>query len=174
MAWILLAIIGAGLIIPLSIFFVRRQPEDLGLLPDGASVVPPAAPRRAGRHAGPPVYRDERSWTRAEALRSATFWRLVFVFSVVMLATSSVGVHRIPSFMDRGLDARLISYATALDAAAAGLSTFAMGMLAQRLPARFIGAAGFLMLALASALTVVAEDHAVMFASMIAFGLGIG
>ncbi|HEX2171948.1 MAG TPA: MFS transporter, partial [Dehalococcoidia bacterium] len=34
-AWILLALIGAGAIIPLSLFFVRRQPEDLGLLPDG-------------------------------------------------------------------------------------------------------------------------------------------
>ena len=175
MAWVLLAILGTGLIVPLSLIFVRREPEDLGLLPDGA---PPGTDGDAHQRAPGTIThvprREERSWTRAEAVRSGTFWRLVFVFSIVMLATNSVGVHRIASFMDRGLDARLISYATALDAAAAGLSTFAMGMLAQRVPARFIGAAGFLMLTVASALTVVAETHAVMFAAMITFGLGIG
>jgi sugar phosphate permease len=175
LAWILLAVLGAGLIVPLSLLFVRRQPEDLGLLPDGgpaAAVLP--ATGRDGRRPATPVRPDERSWTRPEALRSAAFWRLVLVFSIVMLATSSVGVHRIPSFMDRGLDAQLVAYATALDAAAAGLSTFAMGMLTHRIPARFIGTGGLLMLALASALTIVADTHLVMFVSMIVFGLGIG
>src|SRR5262249_41748376 len=131
-AWIILAILGAGLIIPLALAFVRRQPEDLGLLPDGDRATATAASAPAG---GTPALSAERSWTRGEALRSPTFWRLVFVFGVVMLATNSVAVHRIPSFMDRGLDPHLISYATALDAAAAGLSTFVMGMLAQRFPA---------------------------------------
>lgn len=175
-AWIMLGIGGASVIIPLALLFVRRQPEDLGLRPDGRpvdEVVPPASGRLEPKP-GLPEVADERSWTRAEALRSSTFWRLVIVFSVVMLATNSVAVHRIPSFMDRGLDPRLISYATALDAAAAGLSTFAMGLLARRIPARFIGAGGFLLLTLASALTIVASDHPIMFASMITFGLGIG
>jgi MFS family permease len=175
-AWILLAVIGAGLIVPLSVIFVRRQPEDLGLLPDGgpaagvpASTTAPGSPVRSAS-----AHQDERSWTRSEALRSGAFWRLVFIFSIVMMATSSVAVHRIPSFMDRGLDATLISYATALDAAAAGLSTFAMGLLTRRVPARFIGTGGLLILTLASALTIVADTHAIMFVSMIVFGVGIG
>lgn len=175
-AWVILGIIGAGIIIPLALIFVRREPEDLGLLPDGApsAAVAPGATSFAARQPAPPSAQDEHSWTRPEALRTATFWRLAVVFSIVMLATNSVSVHRIPSFMDRGLDPRLISYATALDAAAAGLSTFAMGLLTRRIPARFIGAAGFLLLALASALTILAGDHPVMFLSMIIFGLGIG
>jgi MFS family permease len=168
MAWVLLAVIGAGLIIPLALLFVRRQPEDMGLLPDG-DLHPSVAPVPTDK-----LIPGEYSWTREEAVRSTTFWRLVFVFSVVMLATSSVAVHRTPSFMDRGLDPRIVSYATALDASAAGLSTFAMGMLLHRVPARFVGAGGFLMLALASWLTIVAADHPTMFLAMISFGLGIG
>jgi MFS family permease len=172
-AWILLALAGAGLIVPLALIFVRRQPEDLGLLPDGAAPGAPTSPGRRPRSA--PVTRvDERSWTRGEAVRSGAFWRLVFVFSMVMLATNSVGVHRIPDFMDRGLDPRAISYATALDAAAAGLSTFASGLLTSRFAPRFIGASGFLLLALASALTIVADSHPLMFLAMMTFGLGIG
>ena len=34
-AWIVLAALGVGVIAPLAAIFVRRQPEDMGLLPDG-------------------------------------------------------------------------------------------------------------------------------------------
>src|SRR5688572_24551524 len=120
------------------------------------------------------VRRDEYSWTRAQAMRHPAFWRLVIVFSFVHMATNSVGVHRIPAFMDRGLDPTLIAYATALDAAAVGVTTVGLGLLVSRLPSRYLGAAGFLALAIASGLTIIAEDHLVMFISMITFGLGIG
>lgn len=175
-AWIILALLGGGLIIPLAILYVRREPEDMGLLPDGkapekVTSASDADPRRSGHLVPVP---DERSWTREEALRSPTFWRLVVVFSMVMLAISTVAIHRIPSFMDRGLNPQLISYATALDAAAAGMSTFAMGFLIRYVPARFVGAGGFLMLTTASILTILSDTHPMMFASMICFGLGIG
>lgn len=97
-AWVLLAVVGAGVIVPLALIFLRRQPEDLGLLPDGV-VQGAVAVTTAGQHqrrASAPGRTEERSWTRAEALRTTTFWRLVFVFSMVMLATNSVGVHRTP------------------------------------------------------------------------------
>lgn len=168
MAWIQLAVLGAGLIIPLAWLFIRRQPEDLGLRPDGQASMP------SSTTASPGLVVDERSWSRAEAFRSSTFWRLVIVFSLSMLAISTVGFHRIPSFMDRGLDPRLIALATALDAAASGVSSFGMGMLARRIPVRFIGAAGLLALILGSLLTIRADNHPIMFASMILFGLGIG
>jgi MFS family permease len=194
-AWVVLAVVGAGLIVPLSIAFVRRQPEDLGLRPDGApwpaasAAAEPADAVAAAEAPAPPAAEavasaaaarlraepaDERSWTRAEALRSPTFWRLIVAFGLLALGTGSVALHRIPSFMDRGLDPRLISYATALDAGAAGLAGFTVGVLTRRFPARFLGAAGFLTLAAAAVLTILTDDHPMMFASMILFGLGIG
>jgi MFS family permease len=173
-AWFYLAIIGASLILPLSLVFVRREPEDMGLLPDGDRPRPAVRPTGAGQPAAAAARREEVAWTRAQAMRSGTFWRLVFVFSVVQMATNSVGVHRIPSFMDRGFDPTLISYATALDAAAVGVTTVGLGLLLSRVPSRFLGAAGFVALAISSAMTIVAADHVVMFISMIVFGLGIG
>jgi MFS family permease len=170
-----LAILGAGIIIPLSILFVRREPEDMGLLPDGDPTPAEAFSLELQRHGtiAPPLF-EERSWTRPEALRSPTFWRLVFVFGVAMLATSTMGVHRIPSFMDRGLDPRLVAYATALDAVAAGVSIVAMGMLTNRVPARFLGASGFIILTLACFLTIIGDSVPLMFLAMITFGLGVG
>ena len=170
MAWIVLAVIGIGVVVPLTGIFVRRQPEDIGLLPDGAVRPDPeeddsGAPRAAS---------EEVSWTVSEAIRSTTLWRLVIVFSAVSLATSTVGLHRIPSFMDKGLDPTLISFATAFDAVCAGISTFSFGMLVRYIPARYLGATGFMMLATASVLTIYANSILIVFVSMAVFGLGIG
>ncbi len=173
-AWTLLAATGTAIIVPLSLALVRRAPEDLGLLPDGGAPITASAGDDADPHPNLHTPSVEQAWTPREALRTASFWQLTIAFSIVMLAVSSVGIHRIPHFMDRGFDPRLVSYATALDAVASGVSMFAMGMLAQRLPARFLGAVGFALLAIATALTTVARSTPVMFLAMAAFGTGIG
>ena len=174
MAWVWLALMGAGVIVPLAAALVRRQPEDMGLLPDGA---PPAEPEDGVEEgaATPRIAAAETSWTTGEALRTSTTWRLVAMFCIVQLGVGTVALHRIAAFMDRGLDPTLIAFATAFDAVCAGVSTFAFGMLANRgVPARFLGAAGFAALAGASVMTIYADNLPVMFASMAIFGLGIG
>lgn len=171
-AWIALACIGIGAIVPLAAIFVRRQPEDMGLLPDGD-----AAPPADGNAGGAPAASAaalEYSWTVAQALRSPTFWSLVAVFSMVSLAVGTVAVHRIADFTDRGFDTTLISWATAFDAVCAGAATFAFGRLVSRVAARFLGAVGFGLLAIASVMTIYAQSDATMFGSMAIFGLGIG
>ncbi len=173
-AWIVLAVMGMGIIIPLSAIFVRRQPEDLGLLPDGDTV---PASTSEGIDEDSPVQQtsdDEVSWSVSEATRSYTFWILVAVFSMVSLAVGTVAVHRIADFADRGFDTTLISYATAFDAVCAGAASFTFGILVKRVTARLLGAIGFLLLAIASVMTIYAADDFTMFSSMAIFGLGIG
>lgn len=169
-AWVVLAIIGIVVIVPLAAIFVRRQPEDVGLVPDGD--IPDVGKDSDGSGVKPVV--DEVSWTVKEAIRTTTLWRLVIVFSMVQLATGTVALHRIAAFMDRGMDPTLISFATAFDAVAAGGSTFLFGMLVKWIPARFLGGFGFSMLAGASVLTIYATNLPIMFVSMWIFGMGIG
>ena len=169
-AWVVLAIIGIVVIVPLAAVFVRRQPEDVGMVPDGDS----GAEGSEGDQSSMRAAVDEVSWTVREAVRTTTLWRLVIVFSMVQLATGTVALHRIAAFMDRGMDPTLISFATAFDAVAAGGSTFLFGMLVRWIPARFLGASGFAMLAAASVLTIYAVNLPIMFVSMWIFGMGIG
>ena len=171
-AWVVLAIIGVTAIVPLSAIFVRRQPEDMGLVPDGGPS--PSATHVEGEEGRGLDAPEEVSWTVHEAIRTSTLWRLVVVFSAVQLAVGTVALHRIAAFMDRGLDPTLISFATAFDAVCAGASTFVFGMLVRRIPARFLGGLGFSMLATASVMTVYATNLPIMFISMAIFGLGIG
>ena len=137
-AWIVLATIGVVVIVPLGAIFIRRQPEDVGMLPDGGAPVGSGT----GGVGGARLVAEEVSWTVREAVRTTTLWRLVIVFSMVQLATGTVALHRIAAFMDRGMDPTLISFATAFDAVAAGGSTFMFGMLVRWVPSRFSGCGG--------------------------------
>ena len=170
-AWVALALLGIGIIVPLSAIFVRRQPEDMGLLPDGSSLV--VADTEADAPAGPRG-ELETSWTIREAMGTFSLWSLVVVFGMVALAVGTVAVHRIAAFMDSGLDPTLISFATAIDAVCAGVATFTFGMLVRWVSARVLGAVGFSLLGIASVLTIYADNLPVMFVSMAVFGLGIG
>ncbi len=172
--WVLLAAMSAVLVIPAALIFLRRQPEDMGLLPDGDAAPTDGAVSQQSLHSSPSRTVSEQSWTRQEAMRSVTLWRLVLVFSIVMLAVSSTGVHRIPYFMDRGLDPGLVAWATALDAAMAGVSAFAMGIMAERLPSRYIGAVAYVVLAAGTLLTIFANSTLNMFLAMGLFGVGVG
>ena len=101
-------------------------------------------------------------------------WFLTIAFSILSLGILTLALHRIPAFMDRGLDPTLVSLATAFDAVCAGAGSFAGGMLVRRLQPKIIGASAFLMLALASVMSIYAYGFWLMFWSMALFGLGIG
>ena len=175
-AWIVLAAIGVGVIVPLAAIFVRRQPEDMGLLPDGDSMHASAAgeDEEGNARQSATLAVEEISWTVKEATRSPVFWSLVATFSMVSLATGTVALHRIPDFADRGFNTTLIAYATAVDAVFAGLATFVFGWTVKYVGARILGALGFSLLAIASVMTIYAADDFTMFTSMSVFGCGIG
>ena len=171
-AWIVLAILGISIIVPLSLVFLRRRPEDMDLLPDGLPLR--ANTVNAVDTSDEPHEGLEISWTARDAMRTLPFWSLVVVFSMVALAIGTVAVHRIAAFMDRGLDPTLVSIATAFDAVCAGVATFAFGMLVRWVSVRILGAIGFCLLGLASVMTIYADYTSLMFVSMAVFGLGIG
>ena len=164
-AWIILAVICMSVVTPLSILFVRKEPEDVGLVPDGIL---------ENSDDNPDEILDEYSWTLSQALRTSSMWTLTLAFSLLSLAILTLALHRIPAFMDRGLDAGLVSIATAFDAVCAGAASFGAGMLVKKIQSKIIGTMGFLFLAVASVMTIYADDFWLMFWSMALFGLGIG
>ncbi len=166
-AWAILGILGMTIVIPLSIIFLRRQPEDFGLLPDGES-------QQSLNDRDQRVKDDEFSWTLKEAITTKAMWLLAGAFSILQLGILTFALHRIPAFMDRGLDPTLVSLATAFDAVCAGVGSFGAGMLVRYIPAKYIGSSAFIMLALASVMTIFAFEFWLMFWSMALFGLGIG
>jgi len=126
--WAIFGVIAPLLVVAPALIFVRRQPEDLGLRPDGD---PPSAPAPQpgdsttdDKQKQPEKSSDEAVWTRAQAIRLPTFWVLVITFGI-----ASVGI--------AGLNLHLFSYVTDIGyspiVAASFMSTIAITQLGSSL-----------------------------------------
>ena len=108
-----LGVLSLVLILPVMLF-VRRRPEDIGLLPDGASPEPAGA---AGIGSARPLT-PEFSWTAKEAVRTRAFWLLLGITALGTLASSATGFSLVPFLVqDAGLS-------TAAAAGVLSLGTF--------------------------------------------------
>ena len=88
-----LAIIGPALVL------MRSQPEDHGLLPDGATDLRNAA---GARGAGARVI-EEVSWTLREARSTRAFWLITVFLICTPFVQGATNLHMAPIFHDRGL-----------------------------------------------------------------------
>jgi len=107
-----LGVLSLVLILPVMLF-VRRRPEDIGLLPDGANPEQTGAGIGSARPQAP-----EFSWTAKEAVRTRAFWLLLSITALGTLASSATGFSLVPFLVqDAGLS-------TAAAAGVLSLGTF--------------------------------------------------
>ncbi len=167
-AWVVLGVacgIGISLV---GVVFLRRQPQDLGQLPDGAAQ--PVAMPDGGPP--PPPHAAEYSWTRQQALRSPTFWRLVAVFGVQMFGFSTMGIFRIPHFIEQGVRPEVAALALSAEAAASLVGGMFAGWAVDRFEHRYAAFGSFVVIELAFIMTIFANTTELTFLSTMLFGLG--
>ncbi len=129
-------LLGLGIalaIVPLNLAFMRRAPEDHGLLPDGAA--PPSSSEAGDPTAGP----LEVNWTVREAVRTSAFWTAAIGFVLAGFALSGTVVHRVEFWEDTGLSSGLLAAGIAADPITVVVATLGWGWAAERLSARVLG-----------------------------------
>jgi MFS family permease len=127
--WVALA--GLSFVVTtLPALLIRRQPEDVGLLPDGAS-----QRREAAAHTGGP---GEHNMTASQALNSSGFWILVAGLSLGMLSQTAMPTNMTLLLADRGFskEASVLGL-TGFGIASVGLKLF-WGTLAIRFSLRSV------------------------------------
>ena len=80
-----------------GLIFLRRQPEDLGLFPDG--MAPSDRQLDASEHHSA-IASSETSWERADALRTGTLWLLVASSFLASVGTGGTAFHTAAYFTD--------------------------------------------------------------------------
>ena len=175
--WAGLGAIGGGIIIFVALFILKKQPQDMGLLPDGD--IPADAPRSTSTQedssaAAPSPGRtpDEYPWTRNEALRTKAFWMLGLGFGLSMLGSGSFVFFRIPYYVDAGIRPELVGLAAATDALMVVLGTFVLSVWIDKLSLRHGAALGILLVTLALIIAVSTVNPFSMFLSNFVFGVG--
>lgn len=166
--WLILGITGAVVIGSISLLVVRRDPAALGLLPDGDREELVTDESDAHRVVRPVEY----SWTRAEALRTSTFRRLAAVDGLRMVSVATLGVFRIPYYIDQGVSPSAVAVALSAEAVASVLIAVPAGWLLDRFPPRYISATATLLMIGAFLATIAADSAPKVFLATIMYGLG--
>jgi MFS family permease len=145
-----------------------RQPEDLGLAPDGKGG---ASAEREGD--GRPATR-EAAFTRAEAMRTPVLWLLMAFTLLVFPVQAGISLHQAPHLIERGLPPTLAAAVVSAFSLSVALASLLFGAVGDRVSLRGSLACGALLMA-AGAATMRAVDGPLLgFVSAIAFGAGIG
>jgi predicted MFS family arabinose efflux permease len=161
-ALLALAVILGVTTIPAHALVLRRRPEDLGLLPDGAQ---PEPDRPLPTPEGAPLSR---------ALRDPAYWWLIVAFFLGTVASVAIGLYLIPVLLERGESLARATLITGLIGAAQVGGRIVVTALDRRAPEAAMGAAVFALQAIALAVILVSSGLAVTLLAVILLGAGRG
>lgn len=126
------------LVLPTALI-LRRRPEEMGLLPDGAR------PSTEALKGSPrPRRGDEFGWTLAEALHTPALWLLGAAATVAAMANTAVGFHQVAYYTDVGIAPTEAVAALSLYALCGALASGLWGWLTERFSERGLAMAGVL------------------------------
>jgi MFS family permease len=107
----MMALLVLGVLAPLNLLLWHR-PEDIGVLPDGASQAPGAVESRRQTNIVDPRW-VAIEWTLARALRSSRFWWIVLAYFCALFAWYPVQVHQTKYLIDIGFTPAIAAWALA-------------------------------------------------------------
>ena len=174
MAFRVLASFAALTIVLPAALVLRRWPEDLGLLPDGAASGAPKEPEEGhGRGRGEARGADI-SWTLAEARRTRAFWMIVLFMTTDRFAMGSINLHMVANFQDKGLPDAVAVGVLSLFAATSAVTVVPWGFLMERIHVRYGAMMMLVMLVIAMFILVVADNIVLAMTFGLLFGLATG
>jgi MFS family permease len=144
-AWIAMALVVWGLLLAPAILLVRRTPESMGVEPDGGpsrKAMLDTSIRAGDTLAAVRKPAEEPVWTLGEAARTPAFWLLMLVGSSQSLIATALVFHNKSVLTSAGIDSGLAAPVLVMLAPFALVGNFATGVLSDKLPNRYLMAAG--------------------------------
>ena len=163
-AYGLLAISAILLVTAPALVYLRRKPEDYGLLPDGEP-----APEAADGSRNEPR-ETESQWTTSQARKTLAFWLILLTTSIMFFAQTATNLHAVPHFQTRGVPFESSVVIVFTFATISAVMTVPWGWVMDRIHVRFVIAMVSL-LYFASMLVII---NAHTFAGAVLFGVVFG
>lgn len=149
--WFLLGCGGSLVVVSVALLIVRKDPQSLGLQPDGDLLKRPvSAPIGVGQQ----EIAGEYSWQLKNAIRNRVFWAIVLIHGMRLLSTSTLIVFRIPFFIEHGVSSRLVAWAISMEAIVASFMAIFAGRAVDRFNARCVVVVSLLLFILTFIVTI--------------------
>jgi cyanate permease len=126
--WLALALVALLFGVVPPAIFIRRRPEDIGLLPDG-DPVPDSLDDL-------PFDVSEGDFTLREAVRTRAYWLIGFAIGLLMLTGGSINFHQVPYLVDQGMDRTLAALVVTVFSLVGALGGLLGGYLANQVTIR--------------------------------------
>ena len=171
-AYELLGLTVIVVVLPPVLLFMRRDPADMGLLPDGE---PAADAAQRGLSLAAFERELERSVRPEVAMKQRSFWYLALAFALTMAGLASVLLYQVPLLIDRGMPASRASLVLGATAGMGVVGKLGFGALLDRFDQRRIAAVCFLLQA-AGVLLLLSPTHgaAVLLCYVVLYGYAMG
>ncbi|MEX0803776.1 MAG: MFS transporter [Candidatus Binatia bacterium] len=153
-----------------GVFFLRRQPEDIGMLPDGALSAAEGLKQPAVK-AKPATETTEQSWSLKDALRTRSMWLLVAASTLFSISTGGIAFHMVAYFTDMKIQPAIAVGALSVMALTGAFGSGLWGTLAEKIHPRRLGVTTMLLSAAAVALLTQVRIAPMAFVVSILFGL---
>jgi MFS family permease len=139
-SWATFGIVALVGILPAYGLFMRRRPEDVGLLPDGAT---PSSAQAASAKGGPQkAAQVEYDWTLREAVKTPILGAIVATFAITQFFLGPVLLYRVSFWNDQGISPSMIALGVAADPFTVTFAMLLFGFLAERVAVRWMGVIG--------------------------------
>ena len=167
-AWLALAGFAFLAIALPSAAYIRRRPEDYGLLPDGQR------PTEAVRVGETSASAGETLWSLAEAKRTRTLWALIVGQAAVVLAVNATNLHITASLQDKGLSQAAAVGALTVYLTVAALSVFGWGLVMERVHTRYLAVTSAALYCVSMGLAIFASSFPMAALFSVTFGSALG
>ena len=134
-----MGLIAISVLGPLNLL-VHKRPEDIGLLPDGATEITSGAKQRASNVVDPAWAAQE--WTLARAVRTSRFWWIVVGYFCALVAWYAVQVHQTKYLIETGFTPLVAAWSLGLVSIVGIPGQISLGALSDRVGREWVWTAG--------------------------------
>jgi MFS family permease len=175
-AWTVFGLVTLGLVVGPALLFMRRRPEDMGLLPDGARAQPNsgASVSERGSARTSRTATDNVVWSRREALRTPAFWLIVITFGVAHVGVTGLNLHVFSFVSDQGHPAMVAAFVMSTIAFMQFTTPMVWGLFAERWNLGKLIMAKFLIQAVGILWAMSDPGVLSLYAGFFLYGIGMG
>jgi MFS family permease len=174
-SWVVFGVFALLLVVAPAVLFMRRSPEEMGLLPDGGPMEAreaAAAPskRRYAKRTGA----DNVEWSRREALRTPVFWLIAVTFGVAQIGVTGLNLHVFSYVTDQGHPVLVAATVMSVIAVMQFSTPIVWGMLADRMDNGVLNTAKCALQGAGLLLALSLPGMAPLYAGFFIYGIGMG
>ena len=160
-------------LIPVALF-LRRQPEDMGLRPDGDDPTSSVETADSESPNQQPAPVEEASFTLSQALRTRAFYLILFATSALAFNIGGINFNLFPHLTDQGVPESHAAAILTVWSLIGATASLIVGFVAERMHVRFVMALAFTFATAGVLILVITDDVPTALAFSVVHGLSFG